>query len=262
MKRYITIYKQLLVINFANFITNRINFFNSIISSAIWSIFGIVSILLLTSRTSSVLGWTRSEILLLAAIYNIIFSIFYCFFSENFEELPLTIHLGRLDGLLLKPMNTQFLISAYKFGFHNIIRFTIGILFLLYLLQSMHIQITFLHLSLFIFICFLSIIIIYSLWFLVMTTTIWFSELQNLPEFMFAVQNVTRYPGEIYKNFSFFLYLLFFPLTLVATVPVRAITGKLTLTESLAILLTAGILFYLSQKFFHFALRFYTNASG
>lgn len=262
MKRYLRIYLRLLKVNFANFLAYRANFINSLISSGVWSTFGIVSMLFLTSRSSSVFGWSRNEILLLTAVYNILFSVYYCFFSENFEDLPLIVHLGRLDGLLLKPINTQFLISAWKIGYHSIIRFSIGIIFLFYLLNNMKINVNYVSILLFIFTSVLSIAIVYSIWFIVMTTTIWFSQLSNLPEFMFAVNGVIRYPGEIYKNYSKLLYVLFFPLTLVATIPVRAIIAKIQLSEFIFLISSAFILFYVSNKFFRFALRFYTSASG
>ena len=76
MKRYLKIYLSLLRINLIALFSYRANFINSTISSFIWGLFSVISILLLTSRTNSFFGWTRSEIIILAAVYSFLIGIF------------------------------------------------------------------------------------------------------------------------------------------------------------------------------------------
>lgn len=107
MMRYLKIYSTLVRLNFSVLIAYRANFFNAMTASFVWSSFIIISMELLTTKTSNVFGWTRNDLLILAGVYNIIYSIFYFFFEEGFGEFPYRIHFGELDTILLKPVTLR-----------------------------------------------------------------------------------------------------------------------------------------------------------
>src|SRR5436189_2395165 len=123
MKRYFTIYWMLIKINFSKMFAYRANTVNGLVSSMVWSSFVIFSIVLLSSKTSHIFGWTRDELLVLAGTYNIVYGIFYLFFSRNFEEFSTNIHFGKLDALLTKPIDSQFLMTCWYVGYPNLFRF-------------------------------------------------------------------------------------------------------------------------------------------
>ena len=80
LKRYFRVYQVLLRLNLAHLFAYRANFINSTMANTVWAIFVIVMMLLLTSKASNVYGWTRYELLIMAGLYNIIFSFFNFFF--------------------------------------------------------------------------------------------------------------------------------------------------------------------------------------
>lgn len=261
MKRYIKLYATLLKINFFTFTAYRANFINSTISSFVWSSFVIISMTLLTSRVSTIFGWTRNELLILAGVYNVISSIFYFLFSASFEEFSYTMHYGRLDTILLKPINSQFMISCWFIAYNNILRFIIGTVFIYFICSFSHIVINVIVLlQLFIIVIF-SIIIFYAFWFLIMTLTIWYSKLFNLVEFLYTVNGFMRYPSQMYKKLPLVFFIFIFPLTLVATVPTRVIIHKVTVIEEIIIIAIAMFLLTISHFFWKFALRSYTSVS-
>lgn len=262
MKRYFKIYSILVKINIARLFAYRANFLNSIVGSLVWSIFNILSITLLTTRTSTVFGWSRYELMLLIGIYNIIFSIFYIFFARNFTELSNTIHFGRLDAILLRPIDSQFAISFWFSSAHQVIRLAIGILFTLYLTGQMHLVLSpFVVLGFFILI-FFSIVIMYSIWFIVLTLTLWFSRLSNLVDLMYQINGIVRFPQEMYKSANLIIFYALFPLTFVIVSPAKALLQKILLGEIVWPIICSIALLFISRKFWQFALRSYTSASG
>lgn len=262
MQRYFNIYKALLRINLANLLAYRANFLNGLIASFVWSSFILVSMILLTSNTKQVFGWKRDELLILSGTYNIVYSIFYMLFARNFEEFSYRIHFGQLDTILLKPVNAQFFLSTWNVGYNNLIRFVNGSWFLLFILSRMHVTISFFQILLFFFVLLFSICIVYSVWFMVMSITVWHSKLSNLVDLMFSVNGVTRYPDGMYKKVSPIFFILFFPLTLVVTTPAKILIQKAQISDICLLIIVAVSMLYISHRFWKYALRFYNSVSS
>src|SRR3989344_7678647 len=127
MNHYLHIYKTLLKINLVALLTYRGNFVSSVFSSILWATFGLFLISLLTLRVPMVYGWNREELFMLMLGYNIIVGVFHSLFSRNFERFSQIIHYGELDTLLLKPIDSQFLLSFWLFNYASLSRIVIGI---------------------------------------------------------------------------------------------------------------------------------------
>lgn len=261
-KKYLKIYTILIHLNLGKLFAYRANFINSCLAHSVWAITTIVAMILLTSKTSHVFGWTRNELLILAGVYNIVSSIFYLFFARNFAEIPNTIHFGRLDSILTKPVSSQFLVTCTHINVTHSIRFLLGLGFTLFILSQMHVVLTVVTVINFIFILFLAILILYSFWLLVMTLTLWFTKLSNLIDLLYQIMNVSKYPQEIFRGGSVLLLVTLFPLTLVVVAPTKAILDKMLVGDLVWPTVFAVGLFLASRKFWNFALRSYTSASG
>jgi len=262
MKRYFKIFLTIIKVNIALQFAYRANFYNSLLISGGWGIISIVSIFILTSRTATVYGWTRQELYLLTGIYSIVVGISHMLFSSSFERFARTISLGQLDTYLLQPLDAQFYLSIRTFRPVTIIRIIIGMIFTLFILSSMHVVVNLFLCMFFIVLIFFGVLLLYSLWFLVLTLTIWNPNLSNLVDFLYNFNNLGRYPPALIlytKNVVVFLLL---PLTLIASVPARVILGKATWQEIGGLIFVSFGLFFLSRYFWKFALQQYTSASS
>src|SRR6266702_5494352 len=143
MRHYIKIYFTLLRLSWLSLIMYRANFINSIFSTLIWSTLTMTTMFLITSHSSSVFGWSRNELLLLSAIYNVFIGLFNFFFKYNFKQFVNMVNLGQLDGFLVKPLDSQFLISFWQMNFTGMVRSVFGVFITLYLLHLMQVSIVF-----------------------------------------------------------------------------------------------------------------------
>jgi ABC-2 type transport system permease protein len=262
MKKYLRIYLVLIRLNFAALIAYRAHFINSLIGTLGWSIVSVATMLLLTSKTKTVAGWSQNELLAATGMYSIIIGAFGTLFTRNFERFSRIIHLGQLDGILTKPADSQFLLSCTIVNFASLARIVLGILYTAYILTKMNATVTPSSLALFILFAFCGLILLYAIWFLALTITVWFTNLSNIIDFLYNFNNLSRYPPEVIQQTKNLFLLVLLPLTLIATVPVKALIAKATLTNELLLLCFATLLFFLARKFWHFALRHYTSASG
>src|SRR3989338_5044991 len=174
MKHYIRVYVMLLKMNMSKLLMYRANFVNSLISSLVWCVFSFVFIILLTSKTTVIHGWTRGELILLMALYNIIIGgIFHTLFSSNFHRFSNIIHFGQLDSFLLKPLDSQFLLSSQSINYTSLARIIIGIIVSIYISAQINLHVNIVNILMFIFLSIAGLILLYSIWFVVLTTTIW-----------------------------------------------------------------------------------------
>ena len=107
-----------------------------------------------------------------------------------------------------------------------------------------------------------SISILYSLWFFISTTTIWFVKTWNATEVLRSFLYIGRFP---LNSFSFSLrvfFSIFIPIAFITTIPSEVFLGLSQLWKILLEVIVATVFLITSRKFWLFALKFYTSASS
>ena len=97
--------------------TFRTNFFLQCISSIGWTLMNVGFYLILFQYTDTIgrdSGWDREKFFLFIATTWFINSLVQAFFMPNAEEFSELIRTGGLDFALLKPIDTQFLVSLQR----------------------------------------------------------------------------------------------------------------------------------------------------
>lgn len=235
---------------------------NSMLSSITWGVFSFTSMVLLTMRIDTVYGWKREEILLLTGAYGILIGLFHSTFSRNFERLTLLINKGALDSILLKPLDSQFLVSFWLFNFPGLFRVFAGICFMLYIVIHFTLPITVSGAMVFFLFLIMGLLLLYSIWFIVGTTVFWFTRLTNLVELMYSVSGTSRYPREIFEKTSWFLFILILPVSFIVITPVRTLLGTVGPAEVTGLFMCTFSFLAFSRWFWRYALRSYGSASS
>jgi ABC-2 type transport system permease protein len=256
------IYQRLLLMNLSALTQYRENFINSMASSVIWSVFTFIQIILLTSKTSTLFGWSRNELLILSCVQAIIIGIFHTMFTRNFEQLPRLIRYGQLDTMLMKPLDSHIQVSIFHINYTSLVRVAIGAALLVFLLYEAHIIVTCLNVLLFLsFICF-GVILLFSIWSIVVTMLFWNPSLSNLIDVMFTVSSLSKYPGDMYRQLSQYIFFFLLPFTFIAISPTKVLLQHVTLYDSIGLLGCCIGFLFLARSFWKFALRYYTSASS
>ena len=262
MKRYLKLYYLLMRLNYYRALNHRGEFFSGLVGALMWGIFNVVLIYILSSRSSSLFGWSRGELFVLSGVFNMIVgSFFRMIVAENFDRISGNIQHGNLDTWLSKPVDSQFMLSFLYIKYHGLVRFLLSTIFTGIMLEIAHINVGFLDIIAFIILAVFGLIIMYSIWYLVLTFTIWFPDLTNITEILYTTDSTTRYPPAVLWNTGVFLFLIFLPYTLVVSVPTKALIHKLTINEVGIMIITSLGLLFLSRIFWKFALRSYVSSS-
>lgn len=260
MKRYFRIYKKLVRLNIAVLFAFRTTFFNNIISSTLWSVFPILTTFLLTSKSKHFYSWTTNDLYLLTAYFTFFLGLFYTLFGKSFKRFSRMSEFGQLDAILLKPVDSQFMISFWHINFTNLTRMMLGIGMLVYFSRQMHLVLTVPIIASVILFTIASIILLYSIWFSILTLTVWFSQLSNLRDLLITLNMVTRYPPEMFQNVL--LFIAFLPLMTIMVTPTKILLQTASVYDLIILVSLAICSLVFSRFFWKFALRYYTSAGG
>ena len=262
VKRYLSLYKKIVKTNISLILTYRTNFVSNIISSFLWGGLQLVSILLLTSQIKSINGWGRVDLLILAGTYSILWGLFHVFFTWNFERISDTIFYGQLDSILVKPADSQFLLSFWHVNFSGIVRIIMGIIFIAYLTIKYNLTFSIINIIGFMSLLIFALALVYALWYLVATLLIWSPRLSNLIDFLYFISGTFRYPPEMFKSGVGNVLLFMIPVLIIITTPTRLLIKKVIYGDILMTIFFTLVFILLSRFFWKFALRSYTSASG
>ena len=205
-------------------------------------------------------------------------SIVQAFFMPNAQEFSELIRTGGLDFALLKPIDTQFLISLQRVSWSSLANFFVGVILLSVSLWKLTTRtndplvlspITFV---LYPFYLLCGVLIMYSLMISLAATSIWLGRNQTLYNFWFYITNFSRYPMEIYRGTygtplrNFFTFVI--PVLVVANVPARIMARPLKPSEigdyrlTFYAVIATCLSLWLSRLVFRRALLSYRSASS
>jgi ABC-2 type transport system permease protein len=183
-----------------------------------------------------------------------------------------------LDFALLKPIDTQFLISLQRVNWASLINFLAGGILLAISLSQLSqreekpFQLTLMIIILYPIFIACGVAILYSLMVSLAATSIWLGRNQSLYDFWFYITNFSRYPKEIYSGTFgwplrwFFTFIV--PVLIVVNVPARIMAQPLRPDTSLGLAMgvfavVATVLCLIASRFiFRWSLLSYRSASS
>jgi len=262
LRKYLKVYKKFLHTSLASELEYKANILVDL-TTAILSLVGSIFLLSIFFQNSSYIGgWKFEQALIIQAIYTILNGITNTWFNPNLTEIVKHIREGTLDFVLLKPIDSQFFISLKKLNPSGFLEIMLGFLLLFFCIRinQINLNLSFLTLSLITISC--SICILYSLWFFISTTTIWFVKTWNAIEVLRSFLYIGRFP---LNSFSFSLrifFSVFIPIAFITTIPSEVFLGLSQLWKILLEVIVATVFLITSRKFWLFALKFYSSASS
>lgn len=214
--------------------TFRTNFLLESLSSLSWTVMNVGFYLLVFHHTNSIgpdSGWGKFEFFVFLATTWFINSLVQAFFMPNAQEFSELIRTGNLDFALLKPIDTQFLVSFQRVDWSSLVNVAAGAVLLGISLWQLSIRpdnplvLSPIALLLYPFYILCGVGILYSLMISLAATSIWLGRNQSLYNFWFYITNFARYPMDIYqRGWGMVLWAVFtfvIPVLVVVNVPAR-----------------------------------------
>ena len=182
----------------------------------------------------------------------------------NIANLPELVRTGKLDLMLLLPVDAQFAVSTRQFGFDNAVNAVVGIAIVVFSLIKLGIMPHAHQIALYLAAIALGVSIHYSIMFFLSTLSFWIVRAQGLIYGYYNLFNIARYPDTIFSGVFKFVFSWFVPVIIVANFPARLLMRSFENPTVLMSQLLAAALFVVlaTRRFWQFALKRYSSASS
>jgi ABC-2 type transport system permease protein len=197
------------------------------------------------------------------AASHFIQQIFTALFLSNCVEISEHIRTGRLDFLLLLPINTRFVVSLRKVDLGGFVNAASAVAVMVYALNQLRVVPTPAQLMGFGLLAATGLLIHYSLMFLLASVSFWTVRAQGIVWGYYNLFNIARLPDEAFRGAFKAFFTFAIPMLLVANVPVKVLVEKLGSPWEMVLLAgMSAILATLSEAIWRVSLRHYTSASS
>ena len=263
VSRYLSIYAALWKNSVAREMSFKSNFLLWIVVESLWFglQFSFISVLYL--HTEHIGTWTKWQVVMLIGGSHFIQQIFQAFFLVNCTNLSELVRTGKLDFLLLLPVNTRFLVSLRQVDLGAFVNAASAVALMAYAARQLHLVPTPLQVLGFLALCVTGVAIHYCLMFLLASISFWTVRAQGIVWGYYNLFNIARMPDEAFRGLFKAVFTFAVPMLLVSNVPVRLLADKLSSPAPVLLLLAMSVVcFCVSEWGWRASMRRYTSASS
>jgi viologen exporter family transport system permease protein len=263
LARYLSIYAALWRNSVTREMIFKSNFLLWILVELLWFGLQLSFIGVLYLHTNVIGTWTKWQVVLLVGTSHFIQQIFQAFFLINCTNLSELIRTGKLDFLLLLPVNTRFVVSLRQVDLGGFVNAASAVGVMIYAAHRLHFVPSVAQVLGFVLLCMVGILIHYSLMFLLASISFWTVRAQGIVWGYYNLFQIARMPDEAFRGLFKALFTFAIPMLLVSNVPARLLASKLTSPLPLLLLGVMAVICFLASEWgWRASVRHYTSASS
>src|ERR687883_1448027 len=197
----------------------KANFLLWMIVELLWFCGQIVFFSIIFGNVDRIGDWSKWEVVLLVGTHQMIAQLFQAFFFMNISNIPELVRTGKLDSLLVLPVDSQFAVSTKQFGLDSIVNAIVGGVVVGVSLSKLgYVPGPMSILLYLIAICF-GIAVHYSIMLSLAAVSFWIIRAQGLVYGYFNFLNIARYPDVIYPRLFRLIFGWVIPVVIIANIP-------------------------------------------
>lgn len=263
VRRYLAIYAALLRNSIVREMMFKSNFLMWIFVEGLWFALQLSFMTVIYSHTDKIATWTKWEVILLIGAAHFIQQLFHGIFLNNCIQLSENIRTGKLDFMLLLPVNTRFLISMRTVDLGAFVNAGLAVVVMFYAAGRIPLSPSAVQITGFLLLCVAGIFIHYSLMFALSCISFWTVKAQGIVWGYYNLFNIARLPDAAFRGFFRAFFTFAVPMLIVANVPVKLLADKMSSPfEMLLLVAMAAVCFTFSSWFWKKSVKNYTSASS
>lgn len=207
-------------------------------------------------------GWSWDGALVVLGLHTLLDGMASTWLRPNLGALVKHVQSGSLDFVLLKPLDSQFWLSLRSLSPWGVPEMLSGLALVGVGLVRSGVHPSPAQAALALLMLLSGMAILYSLWFLLAATSIWFVKIWNATEVLRSLLAAGRYPVSAYPPALRLLFTTVLPIAFLTTVPAEVVLGRGVQGLVLPGLALAAFSLVASRAVWQLALRHYTSASS
>src|SRR5881398_404626 len=259
LKRYLKIYGALWKNSVVREMGFKTNFLLWIVVEMLWFALQLSFMFVIYSHTDRIGTWSKWQVVMLLGASHFIQQIFTAVFLTNCTQLSELIRTGRLDFMLLLPVNTRFMISFRQVDLGGFVNAASAVAVMIYAGKQLHLSPGWEQILGFGSLAAVGIVIHYALMFLLASVSFWTVRAQGIVWGYYNLFNIARLPDEAFHGLFKAVFTFAIPMLLVSNVPARLLVRKLgSPLEMLLLLAMAVICLVISESIWRLSVKHYT----
>lgn len=263
MKRYLDLYRHILLFNLQSKLEYRLNFFLQLLYGPAYVLVLFLIIQVVYHNTQTLAGWTKTETLLIFSVLHLMYSVCIFLFLGGYRHfLWEGVRTGEIDLYLVKPINTQFMVAFSRPEIQQI-GLIVGLL-LLFISQVSQLlpQTTLLSWCFFLVGILGAFGIVYLTLGTYLTVGFYVTKAAQILEIFDKTSDFAQYPTSIFPAPIQLISFTIIPIAFFSYVPTSLLLQKLPATWLLYSLLLLILLIFIHKWSWSKALKAYSSASS
>ena len=249
----------------------RWNFLIEVVTTCFWIAAQLLLFQIIFGHVSKIRDWSQAEYYGFMATGMLINAFVEMLFMPNCANLSEQIRTGNLDFAIVKPIDTQFLVSFQTVEVSFLAQIAVSIGLLTYSVRMSHVTVTIGSVLMYVFLVAVAVAFFYSMMIALASAAVFMGRNQGLYDFWFYVTSFARYPGDMYRQgglageIFWFGFSFVVPILLVVTVPSRMFLQKALIPNGWVIAIApamTGLCLWGSRRIFLWSLSHYRSASS
>ncbi len=259
-------YLRLLAVYFRvgalNELQYRTNFYVQILESLLGLATGLLGLTIVFAHTDTLNGWRPEELLIVLGMYFLIGGVLWTIVRPSMQRFMEQVRLGTLDYTLVKPEDSQLLVSVGQVLIWKVVDMAVGLAVLAIGVARLGTDIGFARAAGFAVALLAGAGTVYSFLLMLATCSFWFVRVENILVIFESMYSAGRWPVGIYPPALRWSLTFLVPVAFATTVPAEALSGRLDGWTLLVAIAVALALLVGSRLFWHVGVRHYSGASA
>lgn len=240
----------------------RAGFFTSGVLSLLWSLGGVIPLVVALDHRPDVAGWTPWALALLVGCHMIVNGLFGALVQPALFAAMEDIRTGALDYLLLRPASALLSCLVADFQPWSLLETLVGASLVVLAAVTLGLSPSPLAVLTFLVVLGSGIAALYALAVLILCLAFQAMQLQNLAYLLESLLDFARWPISVFRGPLRALFTFVVPFAIMTSYPPMALLGWLEPRAALSAVATAAVLGVLAGVAWRRALRGYTSASS
>jgi ABC-2 type transport system permease protein len=261
LRRYVRLFGVFARASISAQLEYRANFLVSLLGALFSAGGALFGLLILSGDGQPIGGWSYREASVVVGLFTIVQGFIGALLYPNLNKIGEAIRLGTMDFNLLKPIDSQFLVSTRNINCFLVFQILIGAGVTVWAISGIP-GFTAAGALVGALLFGAALAIVYAVWFILTTTAFWFVKVENITELFNGLFRAGQFPVTAFPGWVRLLFTFVVPVAFITTVPAEAIVGRMHLESALAAAGVALGLLLIARWFWSVAVRSYTSASS
>jgi ABC-2 type transport system permease protein len=240
----------------------RVDFLIQMSLAIFWVAWNVAPLVLIFEIRPTVGDWSLEQAMLVMSAFLILRALLDGIISPNLTALVDHVRKGTFDFILLKPVDSQVMVSASKIAPAKLVDLSCGIAIAVWSIARLDPSPGFLSILSGAAMLASGALGIYALWMLIVCSTFWFVKIDNLTYLFSSIFDAARWPISVFRGWVRIVLTFVLPVAVMTSFPAMAVLEKLEWHSAAVSWGMTLALLVISRLVWRWSLRHYSSASS